>query len=139
MSAVGGERETLAELVQARRRALGLTRAALAAHTGVAVRTLTPSPATLAPLAAGLGLSVEALRAATPRGEIRLTAARPHGCLGCGRPHGAVRQALLARVSGRGPLWLCHDCAAHEQRVAALLAAYRRERGAGERRRRRGR
>ncbi len=143
MIVVGEERETLAVLVRARRRALGLTRHALAARAGIARDTLAyieggltvhPARATLVALAGALDLPLAALEAALPpdpaaaRGERGPRLARPYGCLGCGRPRGEVRQALLARNGARAAFWLCHDCAQNDASVAALVAAYRRGR-----------
>ena len=137
-------RGALAELVQARRRALGLTRHALATRAGVARDTLTfiengrtvlPARATLAALAGALDLPLAALEATLPPDPVDARAARgrraawTHECLGCGRARGEARQALLAKLGARESFWLCHDCAENDASVADLVAAYRRARG----------
>lgn len=147
MSVVGATRRgALAGLVHARRRALGLTRHALATQAGVAWATLVaievgqtdvPARATLVALAGALDLPLAALQATLPpaptdaQAERGPGAARSYGCLGCGRARGEVRQALIAKRGAQPSLWLCPDCAENDASVAELVAAYRRTRAGG--------
>ena len=52
-----------------------------------------------------------------------------NGCFGCGQERGAVVQALSARISRLGTLWLCTGCAASEQQRRAFVDEYAQRTG----------